>query len=204
MMDADFGGAGKSFWDVLMLRHNAAHVGAETRLLPLCSTRGVGVISFNALCYGRLLRLVGKDFQKGQGGAPASSLQADLALPTAGECYRYSLAQSAVAASLSAPRSTRELAENLQVLSALDEPLTPEAVVRLRRHGATVRDENHRFGALLRKGHEGAPEVLAGLKLAENAPDAAAPRQSEFPLERQWRADGDASCLSWSKRSDNI
>ena len=57
---------------------------------------GVGVLSFSALCYGRLLRRPPQ--------APAA-----LATPRAEECYRYSLAQPGVSACLSAPRRPREL-----------------------------------------------------------------------------------------------
>lgn len=129
-------------FDVLMLRHSAAHPGAEDRLLPLCREREVGVITFSTLCYGRLLRAA-----------------------SASECYRYSLEQPGVSACWSAPRSSRELRENLDVLPSLATPLADETITRLRTFGKQVREEDRRFNALLRKGHEGAPEVLAALDL---------------------------------------
>jgi diketogulonate reductase-like aldo/keto reductase/HEAT repeat protein len=142
-------------WDVLMLRHSAAHPGAEETLLPLCSARGVAVITFSALCYGRLLRPAP--------GADASSSPP----PTASECYRYTLGQRSVSACFSAPRTARELRENLTVLSSLQTPLGEEETRRLRAHGRLVRDEDHRFSSLLRRGHEGAPEALAAPRLLE-------------------------------------
>lgn len=170
-------------WDVLMLRHSAAHPGAEDRLLPLCARRGVGVITFSALSYGRLLRPVAL------GDEPSR-------LPTAGECYRYSLGQPGVAACWSAPRSARELRENLELLPALARPLTAETIAGLRAHGRKVREEDHRWSALLRKGHEGAPEALAMLA------------QEDLRIEKDARpvlADvGDASRLSWRGRSEKI
>ena len=129
-------------FDVLMLRHSAAHPGAEDRLLPLCAERNIGVITFSTLCYGRLLR-----------DASAS------------ECYRYSLAQHGVTACWSAPRSSVELRENLSVLPSLNIPLEADVIDRLRAIGKAVREEDRRFNALLRKGHEGAPEALRAIDL---------------------------------------
>lgn len=136
-------------FDVLMLRHSAAHPGAEDRLLPLCREREVGVITFSTLCYGRLLRTA-----------------------SASECYRYSLEQPGVSACWSAPRSSRELRENLDVLPSLATPLADETISRLRTFGKQVREEDRRFSALLRRGHEGAPEVLAALDLTLDVEEA--------------------------------
>lgn len=141
-------------WDVAMLRHSAAHPGAEDRLLPLCNRHNVGVITFSALSYGRLLR-----------AQPTSATEkydprtSTIRMPTAAECYRYTLSQPGVSACWSAPRSHRELAENLEVLHA--PPLSVADCDRLRAHGVTVRSEDRRFSAFLRRGHEGGAEVLA-------------------------------------------
>ena len=133
-------------WDVVMVRHSAAHPGAEERLLPLARERGVGVLTFSALCYGRLLRPVE--------GAPGDP-------PKAADCYRYSLSQPGVTACISAPRRFRELSHNLEVLAAptLDEA----AAAALREHGALVHRENRRFDRLLRRGEAGLvePEVAS-------------------------------------------
>src|SRR3990167_1904315 len=109
-----------------MLRHSAAHPGAEERLLPLCAEREVGVITFSTLCYGRLLRAA-----------------------SASECYRYSLEQPGVSACWSAPRSAAELRENLEVLPSLETKLSPETIANLRDFGKLVRSEDRRFSALL-------------------------------------------------------
>lgn len=147
-------------WDVLMLRHSAAHPGAEDRLLPLCAAHGVGVITFSALSYGRLLRP--------QPASPEAEQAAAMdqpglgPLPTAAECYRYTLSQPGVSACFSAPRSYSELHENLSVLTS--PPLSEADSLRLRRHGQLVRAEDRRFATFLRYGHTGAPETLAQLK----------------------------------------
>lgn len=132
-------------WDVLMIRHSAAHPGAEERLLPLCAERGVGVLTFSALCYGRLLRPV-----QGEAGDADSA-----PLPTATECYRYSLSQPGVAAVISAPRSFRELYDNLAVLESPSLADEPQTLARLRAHGRKVRAEDRRFNTLVRRAHEG-------------------------------------------------
>lgn len=177
-------------WDVLMLRHSAAHPGAEDRLLPLCARRGVGVITFSALSYGRLLRPVGAGSDAGK-------------LPTAGECYRYSLGQPGVSACWSAPRSARELRENLELLPALSKPLTAETAALLRLHGRKVREEDHRWRALLRKGHEGAPEALERLANHDQLHDQLHNTVGDGDVRVPVSAD-EPSRLSWRERSEKI
>jgi len=113
-------------WDVVMTRHSAAHTGAESALLPVARERNVGVIAFSALVYGRML-----------------SNAVDAA-----DCYRYSLAQPGVSAVITAPRRQRELEQNLAVMrrSSID----ADAIIRLRDHGARVREENRAFMSLVR------------------------------------------------------
>ena len=173
-------------WDVLMLRHSAAHPGAEDRLLPLCAAKQVGVITFSALSYGRLLRpqpAVSEAQPRREDGAehaprfdgaePPALAQGEQIgpLPTAADCYRYTLSQPGVTACWSAPRSHSELAENLVVLNM--GPLPSEDCARLRRHGQLVHAEDRRFRAFLRKGHDGAPEILAQIPAPPIAVEAA-------------------------------
>jgi HEAT repeat protein/diketogulonate reductase-like aldo/keto reductase len=133
------GGAFADAWDVIMIRHSAAHPGAEERLLPAAAARGVGVLGFSATSYGRMLR-------------PASSRAASLvagALPSAAECYRYSLSQPGVCACVSAPRGGVELVENLEVLK---ETLLPaERLAELRAHGQAIRAESLDFARHVRR-----------------------------------------------------
>jgi aryl-alcohol dehydrogenase-like predicted oxidoreductase len=141
-------------WDVVMTRHSAAHPGAEERLLPLAREHGVGVLTFSAVCYTRLLR-------------PLPGSAAPDVLPTAAECYQYSLSQPGVTACISAPRRYRELRENLAILREPQLALSPERAAVLREHGRLVRDQNRRFDALIRKGHEGNQEAPAPQQLGE-------------------------------------
>jgi aryl-alcohol dehydrogenase-like predicted oxidoreductase len=120
-------------WDVVMVRHSAAHPGAERDVLPAARARGTAVLAFSALCYGRML---------------AARPGAD-ARPGAADCYRYSLSQPGVTAVISAPRRRRELAENLAVLA--QPALAPQALEALRAHGRWVRGQSRDFNELVRR-----------------------------------------------------
>ena len=124
---------GAHSWDVAMIRHNAAHRGAEDEILPIARQRQVGVLTFSALCYGRMLRAM-------PGGARP---------PSAADCYRYSLSQDGVSACISAPRRYRELIHNLEVLGS--PTLGSAAVAALRAHGREVYERNRDFNVLVRR-----------------------------------------------------
>ncbi|MCB9765546.1 MAG: HEAT repeat domain-containing protein [Alphaproteobacteria bacterium] len=113
---------------LIMLRHNGAHRGAEQALFPLAEQQGIPVLSFSALCYGRMLR-------RPTPAAPAP--------PTAADCYRYSLMQPAVRATWSAPKDLGELEQNLAVLK--DPTLPPERADALRAFGDHVYARNRAF-----------------------------------------------------------
>lgn len=93
-------------WDPVMVRHSAAHRGAEQEVFPRAAQRGASLITFSNTCYGRLL-------QPHNGMPP----------PTAADCYRYTLMQPGVRACLSAPASLAQLEDNL---AALRDPILPE------------------------------------------------------------------------------
>jgi len=142
-------------WDVVMIRHSAAHPGIETELLPVARAHGTAIVTFSALCYGRML----------SGPNP----------PSAADCYRYSLSQPGVTACISAPRRTSELVENLAVLE--NSMLDAGAIAALREHGIGVRAENQRFNALMRQPTRDAAQAARELLAAELPPaDELAPR----------------------------
>ena len=131
-------------WDAVMIRHSAAHPGGEREVFPIARQRGVGVLTFSALCYGRMLRAIP------DGGQP----------PSAADCYRYSLTQDGVTACISAPRRYRELVHNLDVVS---QPTLGAAAERqLRDYGRNVHARNRDFNALVRREPKSLPERLAG------------------------------------------
>jgi hypothetical protein len=118
-------------WDPVMVRHSAAHRGAERDVFPQAAARGRGLLTFSATCYGRLL--------KPRGG---------LEPPTGADCYRYALAQPGVAACLTAP-ATRELLE--ENLAALRLPhLDDERRQRLLAQGASLYEDETIFRRLVR------------------------------------------------------
>lgn len=119
--------------EVVMVRHNAAHRGAETEVFPHCAARETGVLTFSNLCYGRMLH----------------QTPADLAAPVdAADCYRYSLSQPGVVACISAPRRRSELTANLEVV---DRPtLSPERQHELRQHGDHVYARSKAWNATVR------------------------------------------------------
>ncbi len=135
-------------WDAVMIRHSAAHPGIEAELLPVARARGTAILTFSALCYGRMVS-----------GTNA---------PSAAACYRYALAQPGVTACISAPRRHEELVENLTVLAA--PPLTVDELAGLRAHGIGVRAENHRFNTLMRQPTRDAAAAARELLAAELPP----------------------------------
>jgi HEAT repeat protein len=107
--------------DVVMVRHSAAHRGAETSVFPHCAARGASVLTFSNLCYGRMLHRTGAALSAGV---------------TAADCYRYSLSQAGVHACIAAPRRYSELLADLEVLE--DPSLRPSRARELQEHGALV------------------------------------------------------------------
>jgi HEAT repeat protein len=141
-------------WPVVMTRHSAAHPGAEAAFLPEALARGTGVLTFTATCYGRLLQ-------------PTPGMPSDTVLPSAVDCYRYSLSQPGVSACLTAPRSHRELVQNLEVLARPH--MMPEALETMRAHGAQVRARNQQFNTLIRQAPGGTRDTFLAL-LEEDEP----------------------------------
>lgn len=111
--------------DLLMIRYNAAHRGAERDVFPLTQSLGLPVIAYTALRWGALLR-------------PTSDDPSDYNVPRAPCWYRFVLQHPAVAATLAAPQTRAELAEDMQVLAASG-PLTELEYAGLAEHGERVR-----------------------------------------------------------------
>ena len=109
--------------DVLMLRYNAAHRGANEDIFPHLELHNPGVISYTATRWGYLLRRP-KGWPK------------DGRIPTAAECYRFVLSNPHVHVCLTAPSNRRHLEANLSALAA--GPLSPEDCDFMCRFGDTV------------------------------------------------------------------
>jgi predicted aldo/keto reductase-like oxidoreductase len=110
--------------DMLMIRYNAAHRGAETEVFPAARERGAPVVTFTGLRWRELLKATPND---PPGFSP----------PSAAECYRFCLANPNVAIALTAPGDRKHLEANL---SLLDDWRTPpgKQLEAIRQHGDHV------------------------------------------------------------------
>ena len=117
--------------DLIMIRYNAAHRGAERDVFPITQPLKVPVIAYTALRWGALLRPTPDD--------PPGFL-----VPRAPDWYRFVLQNPAVAVTLAAPQTRAELDEDLQVLEA-NGPLDDEEYAALAQHGERVRRHAGRF-----------------------------------------------------------
>lgn len=115
-------GAGSPI-DVLMVRYNAAHRGAEAEVFPHLPGEGrPGILCYTATRWGHLL----KPARMPEGETPLS----------AADCYRFVLTHPAVDVCMSGPASAIELD---QALEALDGgPMGEEELARARRIGDHV------------------------------------------------------------------
>jgi aryl-alcohol dehydrogenase-like predicted oxidoreductase len=86
--------------DAMMIRYNAAHIGAETEIFPHLPDSDPAVISFTATRWTSLLRAP-KGYPRGE------------RVPTAGLCYRFVLSNPAVHVCLMAPGNLKQFRQNL-------------------------------------------------------------------------------------------
>jgi predicted aldo/keto reductase-like oxidoreductase len=117
--------------DVLMIRYNAAHRGAETEVFPVTDALGVPVIVYTCLRWGALLR-------------PTPDDPPGFVVPPAPAWYRFALQTPSVAVALMAPDGPAELEEDLSVLDQPG-PLSVEEYARLAEHGRRVRRHAGQF-----------------------------------------------------------
>lgn len=113
--------AADSVLDLLMIRYNAAHPGAEQDIFPHLATRRPVVVAYTATAWRRLLRA-----PRGWTGR----------VPTAGDCYRFCLSSPHVDVVLSGPRNGNELRENLAAIER--GPLSEDEMNFLREFGRAV------------------------------------------------------------------
>ena len=107
--------------DLLMIRYNAAHPGAEQDIFPHLAKRKPAVIAYTATSWRKLLKA-----PRGWSGP----------VPTAGDCYRFCLSSPHVDVVLTGPASSAQLDDNL---AALDRgPLTADEDAFMRELGRVV------------------------------------------------------------------
>jgi predicted aldo/keto reductase-like oxidoreductase len=111
--------------DMLMIRYNAAHRGAEDDIFPVTARRRMPVVTFTGLRWGALLKPTPED-------PPGCSP------PVPADCYRFCLANPNVAVALMAPADGGELDADLKLLDDW-QPLSPVEMQSIRAHGERVR-----------------------------------------------------------------
>ncbi len=87
--------------DLLMIRYNAAHPGAERDIFPHLARRKPAVVAYTATSWRKLLKR-------------PSGWDGPLATP--GDCYRFCLTSPHVDVVLTGPKNEKELVENLEAL----------------------------------------------------------------------------------------
>ncbi len=117
--------------DLLMIRYNAAHRGAEEEVFPVTDALGIPVVTFTAQRWGALKE-----------ATPADPMGFSPPLPRA--WYRFALSHPSVAATLMAPENREELEDNLALLEDWREP-SPQEHTLLAEHGARVRQHAGTF-----------------------------------------------------------
>jgi aryl-alcohol dehydrogenase-like predicted oxidoreductase len=119
------------YLDMLMIRYNAAHRGAEEDVFPLTAKLGTPVVTFTGLRWRALPRSTPED---PPGFSP----------PSAAEFYRFCLSNPAVSVALTAPDNRAELEESLTLLDDW-RALTAQEDKALRDHGDRVRQNAGEF-----------------------------------------------------------
>jgi aryl-alcohol dehydrogenase-like predicted oxidoreductase len=117
--------------DLLMIRYNAAHRGAETDVFPVTDALGLPVVVYTCLRWGALPR-------------PTPDDPPGFVVPRAPAWYRFALQAPSATVALMSPESREELEEDLTVLDA-DGPLSAAEYEVLSKHGQRVRRHGGRF-----------------------------------------------------------
>jgi aryl-alcohol dehydrogenase-like predicted oxidoreductase len=108
--------------DLLMIRYNAAHPGAEQDIFPHLERRKPAVVAYTATSWRKLLKAP----RRWQGP-----------VPTAGDCYRFCLSSPHVDVVLTGPASEAQLDENLRALEK--GPLSDDEMRWMREFGQAAR-----------------------------------------------------------------
>ena len=125
--------ASEGLADVLMIRYNAAHRGAEQDIFPYLAAHDPGVTSFTATRWRYLIRRPpGAKWPKGD------------PVPTAGQCYRFVLSNPAVHVCLMSPSNRRQFEDNMKEIREKG-PLDPDEAAFMKRFGDAVHHTGKRM-----------------------------------------------------------
>jgi aryl-alcohol dehydrogenase-like predicted oxidoreductase len=121
--------------DLLMIRYNAKHPGAEQDIFPHLAARNPAVVVYTALAWRQLTRPVkGISMPPWPGGGDS-----DLPPLTPSLCYRFILSNPHVHLVLTGPRDRKQLDQNLNALEA--GPLTEDEAAWVREYGVKIKAE---------------------------------------------------------------
>ena len=116
--------AAAGLFDVMMIRYNAAHPGAEQDVFPHQQGERPNFIAYTATRWGYLMKPV-------RGWSDR--------IPDAGDCYRFCLANPQVDLVLTAPRNREELLANIEAVESRP-PMSDVEMSEMRRWGKIVHD----------------------------------------------------------------
>lgn len=111
--------------DLLMVRYNAAHPGAEQEVFPHLPEPRPGIVAYTATSWGQLV--------------DPQYVPAGEKVPTAADCYRFALSSSFVDATWTGARHGRDVDEALRALDL--GPMSAEELEWMKRVGAVIREK---------------------------------------------------------------
>jgi aryl-alcohol dehydrogenase-like predicted oxidoreductase len=121
--------------DLLMIRYNAKHPGAEEDIFPHLAKRNPAVVCYTALAWQQLTRPL-----QGVEMPPWPGTQSFAGPPLTPElCYRFALTNPHVHLVLTCPANREQLKQNLMALQ--QGPLTPEELDWVRQYGRLVKNK---------------------------------------------------------------
>lgn len=120
--------------DLLMIRYNAKHTGAEEDIFPYIEKRNPAVVSYTALAWQQLISPV-----EGIEMPPWPGSKVDAAIPplTPELCYRFVLSNPHVDLVLTGPKNREQLMTNFRAIQ--QGVLTPEECDWIRQYGKLIR-----------------------------------------------------------------
>lgn len=122
--------------DLLMLRYNAAHPGAEHEVFPHLPQPRPGVIAYTSTSWGQLLN--------------PSFMPAGERTPTGADCYRFVLSNPHIDACYTGPKNRAELDEALRALEL--GPMSAEELEWMKRVGRHVHEKAKTRAGLMNLG----------------------------------------------------
>jgi len=122
--------------DLLMIRYNAKHTGAEEDIFPYLKKRNPSVVSYTALAWQQLINPV-KDIEMAPW--PDSKEEAKIPPLTPELCYRFVLSNPHVHLVLTGPKNREQLMMNFRAIQ--QGVLTPQEFDWIRQYGKLIRSK---------------------------------------------------------------